>query len=107
MNRFTSGTKNSTRQPMRVVCNQDSRRPDVSGGVALANEFGKMKRPVQLYSVIAVLLTAGSLVFSQSVRQDARQSPKRPVCDFDITGFWRTNATSQLNPVFFDFSPKG
>ena len=107
---------------MRVVRNQVTERPDVSSlelrylrpqisrggsGVALPNEFGKMKRPVLLYSVVAVLLTAGSLVFSQSLRQDARQSPKRPVCDFDITGFWRTNATSQLNPVFFDFSPKG
>jgi hypothetical protein len=67
-----------------------------------------MKRTALLYFVAAVLLLASSFVFSQSIgKQTAPKSAKGPVCDFDITGFWRTNATSQSNPVFFDFSPKG
>lgn len=58
-------------------------------------------------SVVAVCLAVSYLAFSQSNAKPAKQAARRPACDFNITGLWRTDATSQSNPVYYDFSPEG
>jgi hypothetical protein len=54
-----------------------------------------MKLTVFLYSLMSVCLLAGVEAFGQSDEKKA--------CAFNIVGMWRTEATSETNPVFYGF----
>src|SRR5262245_57780029 len=54
-----------------------------------------MKLTVFLYSLLSVCLLAGVEAFGQSDEKKA--------CAFNIVGMWRTEATSETNPVFYGF----
>lgn len=62
-----------------------------------------MKRTVFLSSLLFICLTAGHVASGQS---GPKKIDKKP-CPFAIAGLWRTDATSQNTPVFFNFSPEG
>jgi hypothetical protein len=67
-----------------------------------------MKRSALSHSVVTVLLAVSSIVFGQSnVRLETGREARQSACEFSITGLWRTDATSQNNPLYFDFSPEG
>jgi hypothetical protein len=54
-----------------------------------------MKLTVFLSLLLSICLLAGVDAFAQSDEKKA--------CAFNIVGMWRTEATSELNPVFYDF----
>jgi hypothetical protein len=56
-----------------------------------------MKRAV--FSLVFICLAAEGAAFGQS---DAKK-----VCPFSIVGLWRSDVTTQSNPIYFDFSPEG
>src|SRR5262249_31845410 len=35
------------------------------------------------------------------------RSNSKPLCEFSLAGLWRTTATSERNPVYYNFSPEG
>jgi hypothetical protein len=62
-----------------------------------------MKRAVCLFSFIFIYLVANCLIFGQTTaRPDAKKA-----CPFNIIGLWKSDVTTQSNPVFFSFSPNG
>jgi hypothetical protein len=62
-----------------------------------------MKRTVFLFAFIFIYFVANCLVFGQ-----AAKSPKAAkACPFSIIGLWKSDITTQSNPVFFNFSPNG
>lgn len=62
-----------------------------------------MKRTAFLSSLLLTCLMAGPVAFGQS---DPKAIDKKP-CPFAIAGLWRSSATSQNTPIFFNFSPEG
>jgi hypothetical protein len=62
-----------------------------------------MKRAVFVYSLALILLTASGVALGQS---DAK-ADLRKVCPFEISGMWRSDATTLSTPIFFSFSPEG
>ncbi len=62
-----------------------------------------MKRAGFLYSLALLLLTANGVALGQS---DAKSNPTK-VCPFEISGMWRSDATTISTPIFFSFSPEG
>lgn len=62
-----------------------------------------MKRVVCLFSFICIYLSANCLIFGQTAtRPDAKKA-----CPFSIVGLWKSDVTTQSNPVFFSFSSNG
>lgn len=61
-----------------------------------------MKRAVLLYSLALICLAACGVALGQS---DAQSAP--PKCPFEISGMWRSDATTLSTPIFFSFSPEG
>jgi hypothetical protein len=66
-----------------------------------------MKRAVFLYSLLFMCLSAGAVAFGQSDAKPEARSDAGKDCPFNITGLWRSDATTQTNPIFFSFSPQG
>lgn len=62
-----------------------------------------MKRAGFLYRLVYTFLTASGVALGQS---DAK-SDLRKVCPFEISGMWRSDATTISTPIFFSFSPEG
>jgi len=62
-----------------------------------------MKRAVFLFSFIFTYLVANCLVFGQA----ASRSNTAKACPFNIIGLWKSDVTTQSNPVFFSFSSNG
>lgn len=66
-----------------------------------------MKRAIFFYSLLFVCLSASAIAFPQSAAKPEDKSEASKVCPFDIAGLWRSDATTQSTPIFFDFSPEG
>lgn len=64
-----------------------------------------MKRAVFCYLLVFICLASGSAAFGQSKGKDARDAGK--ACPFSIVGLWRSDATTQFNPVYYNFSSEG
>ena len=60
-----------------------------------------MKRGILFFSFVIISLGAGS-AFTQSVEPDNKRA-----CPFEISGMWRSEATTVSVPFFFSFSPEG
>ncbi|MFY9607901.1 MAG: hypothetical protein WAU45_04705 [Blastocatellia bacterium] len=61
-----------------------------------------MKRAAFLYSLALICLAASGVALGQS---DAKSDPRK--CPFEISGLWRSDATTLSTPIFFSFSPEG
>ncbi len=62
-----------------------------------------MKPAAFIYSLLFICLSAGGLSFGQS----GSKPDEKKVCPFNIVGLWRSDATTQTSPIFFNFSPEG
>ena len=62
-----------------------------------------MKRAVFLYSLLFICLATSHAAFGQS----AAKSNARKACFFNINGTWKSDATTQTTPIFFNFLPDG
>ncbi|HSB11712.1 MAG TPA: hypothetical protein VLM38_19640 [Blastocatellia bacterium] len=65
-----------------------------------------MKPPVFLFLLILISVALGPAAVSQTNRSGLAPDAKR-ACAFDIVGLWRSDETTQANPIFFNFSPEG
>lgn len=63
-----------------------------------------MKRKISLYSLVLISFVGGGVAWGQA---DAKLSEARKVCPFEISGMWRSDATTLSTPIFFSFSPEG
>jgi hypothetical protein len=66
-----------------------------------------MKRAIFLFLLIVSCLTINPAAFSQSDANPKATSDAKKTCPFSIVGLWRSEATTQANPIFFNFSPEG
>lgn len=62
-----------------------------------------MKRAVFLNLLALICLAASGVALGQS---DAKLDSEK-VCPFEISGMWRSDATTLSTPIFFSFSPEG
>jgi len=63
-----------------------------------------MKRTVSLYSLVLISFVGAGVAWGQA---DAKLSQAKKVCPFEISGMWRSDATTVSTPIFFSFSPEG
>jgi hypothetical protein len=62
-----------------------------------------MKRAVLLFAITFIYLPVNDSARAQS----DRESSDRKACPFSIIGLWKSDVTTQSNPVFFSFSANG
>ena len=66
-----------------------------------------MRRAIFLYSLIFIFLVASGVAVGQSAARSNATPDAKKLCPFSIIGTWKSDATTETNPIFFSFSPDG